>query len=134
MSFGRAAVVVVGVVLLLVLYNSAVWQTATGAPLQTAVAPAAPAAPAAPPVVPAAVPAQAPSAVGDPAGAQRIALDRVGGGTVTKTELDSEDGRGVWEIDVVKGATRHEVKIDDVTGTVLSTEIEDGPGHRDCDD
>jgi signal transduction histidine kinase len=126
MSFARAAAVVVGVVLFLVLYNGGVGQTATRAPLQATTGPVTSDAPVA------TVPVAAPAA-GDPARARRIALDRLGGGTVTKTELDSDDGRSIWKIDVVKGTTRHEVKIDDATGTVLETEIEDGPEHPDSD-
>ncbi len=48
--------------------------------------------------------------------AQRL----VPGGKVTKTELDHEHGRAVWEVDLTKGGRHYEVKVDAGTGKILS--------------
>lgn len=56
--------------------------------------------------------------------ARRMAQKLVPGGKVTKTELDHEHGRAVWEVDLTKGGRDYEVKIDRATGKVLSIHSE----------
>jgi uncharacterized membrane protein YkoI len=58
--------------------------------------------------------------------AGRTAVDRLGGGTVTKVEREVEHGRQVWEIAVRRGAATTKVHVDTVTGAV--TRIDDRGG------
>jgi uncharacterized membrane protein YkoI len=51
--------------------------------------------------------------------AGEIALAAAGGGTVTTIERETEHGRAVYRIRVVHGATRHDLKVDQVTGAVV---------------
>ena len=52
--------------------------------------------------------------------AQRL----VPGGKVTKTELDHEHGRAVWEVDLTRGGRHYEVRIDQASRKVLSIHSE----------
>lgn len=56
--------------------------------------------------------------------ARQLAQKLVPGGKVTKTELDREHGRAVWEVDLTKGGRDYEVKIGRATGKVLSIHSE----------
>lgn len=66
--------------------------------------------------------------------AERTALGKVPGGRVGEAELDTENGKPVWEIDV-DGTDRveHEFTIDALDGTILKSES-DTPGADDADD
>ena len=56
--------------------------------------------------------------------AQRIALDRVGGGYLTKTELDYDDDDGIkkYEIEIKNGNKEYEIKINADTGEIIKYE------------
>ncbi|QQO08803.1 PepSY domain-containing protein [Breznakiella homolactica] len=58
------------------------------------------------------------------ANAEAIALERAGGGRITRSKLDREDGILVYEINISDGDTRYELDIDAVTGDVVSYEME----------
>ena len=60
------------------------------------------------------------------ADAERIALDKVPGGTIKEGELEKEKGKLIWSFDVAVAGTKDitEVHVDAITGTVLSTEKE----------
>ncbi|MEO3810282.1 PepSY domain-containing protein [Sphaerisporangium sp. B11E5] len=88
-----------------------------------------------------------PSATGSPAAApkvsreqaERAALAKVPGGRVTSAELETEDGRQLWDVEVdATDGTEHEFDIDAATGAVASEEVDDddhsGPGGDDDDD
>jgi hypothetical protein len=62
--------------------------------------------------------AAAPMSIGS-AQATAIAVDRVGGGQVTKVERELEHGRVGWKVDVLCGGVRYEVRVDAATGTVV---------------
>lgn len=61
--------------------------------------------------------------------AEKTALDKVPGAKVTSTELESEDGTQVWEVDLTgTDGVEHEVEVDAAQGTVLKTETDSGKG------
>lgn len=61
--------------------------------------------------------------------AQKIALEKTGGGTVVKIERDYEDyGRIEIEIDIVKPDRHYEITLDGHTGAILEYE-EKTPRH-----
>ncbi|GGL05578.1 hypothetical protein Sme01_56650 [Sphaerisporangium melleum] len=71
--------------------------------------------------------------------AERTALGKVSGGRVTSTELETEHGRQVWDVEVdASDGTEHEFDIDATTGAVASHEVDDddhsGTGGADRDD
>lgn len=88
-------------------------------------------------------PGNAPQPVVDRAAAERIALERVGGGQVTEVEFDRDDDdrddaderddRDHWEIEVRNGAADHDVDVDAATGEILDYEI-DNDDRDDRDD
>ncbi|GII52560.1 hypothetical protein Pth03_09490 [Planotetraspora thailandica] len=53
-----------------------------------------------------------------------IARKRVPGARVTEAELEREDGRLQWEVELVKGPYEHEVEISPSTGEILTYERE----------
>ena len=58
--------------------------------------------------------------------AERIALDRVPGGTITEIEIDRHNGRKVFEVDVrASDGREHELVIDASDGRVLSEDIDE---------
>lgn len=59
-----------------------------------------------------------------PAKAKQIALKRTGGGTVINCKLDRNDGKLVYEIEVVSGKTQYELEIDASTGGIIDFEQE----------
>jgi uncharacterized membrane protein YkoI len=63
--------------------------------------------------------------------ARQIAQHRVPGATVTKTELDHEHGRAVWEIDLTKQHREYDVHIDAATGKLISVHHDTGTGGHD---
>ncbi|MFF3173643.1 PepSY domain-containing protein [Streptomyces sp. NPDC057900] len=65
--------------------------------------------------------------VGDAAGAAVRAVP----GTVTEAELDEEDGRLVWELDVYgSDRARHDVTVDPDSGKVIGKHVEHDDGDR----
>ncbi|MCL1880418.1 MAG: PepSY domain-containing protein [Actinomycetia bacterium] len=59
------------------------------------------------------------------ASAKNVALKAVGGGSVTRTELERDDGRWEYEITVKHNYRYHELVIDAKTGKVLDYDIDD---------
>lgn len=59
--------------------------------------------------------------------ARSIALAKAPGASITKFELDNDDGKTVYEIELRKGAYEYEIKIDAKTGNILEfeTDIDD---------
>jgi uncharacterized membrane protein YkoI len=53
--------------------------------------------------------------------AQKIALDRVPGGTIKEAELEKEKGKLIWSFDIATPGTRDitEVNVDALTGAVV---------------
>ncbi|MBP2365554.1 PepSY domain-containing protein [Pseudonocardia parietis] len=91
-------------------------------------------------------PGNAPQPAVDRAAAERIALERAGGGRVTEVEfdradddrddaaeLDDRDDRDHWEVEVRNGAADHDVDVDAATGEILDYEI-DNDDRDDNDD
>ncbi|GAA2303477.1 hypothetical protein GCM10010149_61240 [Nonomuraea roseoviolacea subsp. roseoviolacea] len=78
-----------------------------------------------------AAPAAAPKVLAEQA--LKIAEKEVPGGWVAHLSLDREnDGKDVWDVDVVKGDTRSDLDIDATTGKVLSNKVDDD--HQDDND
>lgn len=61
----------------------------------------------------------------DVAKAKEIALQRVPGASVIRATLDFDDGREVYEVDLVKGYTEYELKIDANTGEILEMDMDE---------
>ncbi len=57
--------------------------------------------------------------------AKEIALQRAPGATITKCELDTDDGLRIYELDLKSGFTKYECEIDASTGDVLKWEVDD---------
>jgi hypothetical protein len=53
------------------------------------------------------------------ADAEAIALRAAGGGRVTKVERETEHGRPVYDVEVWRGSTEHDIDVDRTTGAVL---------------
>lgn len=66
--------------------------------------------------------------------AEAIAILAVGGGRVEKIELELEDGGLQWHVDVLKGSTEFDVRIDAATGAVVRLRTDDGNVELDADD
>ena len=56
--------------------------------------------------------------------AKEIALAEVPGGTVFKCQLDRDDGRLVYEVEVYSGTTEYDFEIDAQTGSILSRDVD----------
>ena len=71
----------------------------------------------------------------DRAAAERIAIERVGGGRITdRTELDDDDRRQVWEVEVTNGTIDHDLDVDAATGEIVEHDIDDLRNGDDADD
>lgn len=66
--------------------------------------------------------------------AASIAVKHVGGGTVTDNDLERENGRYVYEIDIRTASGEADVKVDADTGKVLSSDIDHDDDDNDDDD
>ncbi len=55
--------------------------------------------------------------------AQKIALDRSGGGVIHEYKLERDDGRLIHEIDIRKDGRRYEMEIDDATGEIVEYSV-----------
>lgn len=47
------------------------------------------------------------------------------GGQAVRAELDGESGKPVYDIELVRGNTVHEVRLDAVSGAVLSSKVDE---------
>ncbi len=56
--------------------------------------------------------------------AERIALEKVGGGSVVRSKFDVDDGVWIFDISIVYGDKQHEVDVDAMTGAIVSYEFE----------
>jgi beta-lactamase regulating signal transducer with metallopeptidase domain len=63
--------------------------------------------------------------------AREIALAKVGGGAVIECDRDYENGRPVYEIEIVYGNTKHEMDIDAITGAISGYSTEKDSSHND---
>lgn len=79
------------------------------------------------------VPASADTQISQ-AQAEAIAILAVGGGQVEKTELEFEDEGLQWQVDVIKGGTEFDVRIDATTGAVVRLRTDDGNVNLNADD
>lgn len=66
--------------------------------------------------------------------AASTAVKHVGGGKVTDNDLDEEDGRYVYEIDIRTATGEADVTVDAQTGKVLSSDIDSDDDDNDTDD
>ncbi|WP_052131640.1 PepSY domain-containing protein [Planococcus sp. CAU13] len=57
--------------------------------------------------------------------AKDIALRESGGGTIVEFELDNDDGRQYYEIEIVNGQTEYELEIDAAYGSITEFELDD---------
>ena len=62
--------------------------------------------------------------------ASQIALGEAGGGTVVKVKFEVDDGIPTYEIDIINGDLKYEIKIHAKTGKVLETEQEPISGNQ----
>jgi uncharacterized membrane protein YkoI len=62
--------------------------------------------------------------------AKSIALDRVGGGTITEFESDDDE----YEIEIIKDGREYEIEIHAYTEAILEYEVEDDQDYYDDDD
>lgn len=92
-------------------------------------------------------PAGAAAPAVDRAAAERIALERAGGGQVTEVEFDradddrddaddrdDRDDRDHWEIEVSNGGTEHDIDVDAATGEILDHDVDGDDSTDDRDD
>ncbi|HET6532708.1 MAG TPA: PepSY domain-containing protein [Actinoplanes sp.] len=56
--------------------------------------------------------------------AKAIAVGAAGGGRVTKIERETEHGRAVWDVEVIRGGVEHDIDVDRRTGAVLRHRID----------
>ncbi|NGM16158.1 hypothetical protein ENC19_27775 [Verrucosispora sp. CWR15] len=76
-----------------------------------------------------------PATEGDAVSRERageIALAQAGGGRITETDRDEENGRAIWEVEIVNGGTEHEIDVDRQSGEIVKAEQE--PADEDEDD
>ncbi|RKN47941.1 PepSY domain-containing protein [Micromonospora endolithica] len=66
--------------------------------------------------------------------AGEIALARAGGGRIVEIEAEDEDGRSVWDVEIVAGQTEHEIEVDRENGAVVKAEQEPVDDDDDKDD
>jgi len=57
--------------------------------------------------------------------AESIAVQAVGGGRVTKVELEWEHGQLVWGVEVLNGSTEFDIDVDSSTGQVVRIKQDD---------
>ena len=57
--------------------------------------------------------------------AERLAVLEVGGGTVLRSELESDDGTSYWEVHIERGAVRYEVDVARTKGEILEIDVAD---------
>jgi len=57
--------------------------------------------------------------------ARRIALSLTGGGTIASIELDHDDDKAEYEIEIINDGKAYDIEIDGYSGKVLDFEVED---------
>lgn len=67
--------------------------------------------------------AEAPAIPADKA--KEIALKETDGGTITDFELDSDDGRSYYEIEIAKGNMEYELEINAADGSIIEFKMDD---------
>ncbi|SNT61317.1 Peptidase propeptide and YPEB domain-containing protein [Asanoa hainanensis] len=60
--------------------------------------------------------------------ARRIALAKVGGGTVTEIESEFEHGFATWKVEIVRAGVEHDVYVDRATGEIVKLDSDDDKG------
>lgn len=60
--------------------------------------------------------------------AKAIAIRAAGGGYVRKVEKETEQGRAVWDVDVIAGGVEHDIDVDRATGAVLQNRVRSSGG------
>ncbi|MFH8468381.1 PepSY domain-containing protein [Streptomyces sp. NPDC017991] len=80
-----------------------------------------------------ATPAHPSSSVGSRR-AEQIALSHVGGGTITEVEAETEHGRAVWSVKILKNGSRYEVHVDRGSGEITRSRTKSGDDHGDTED
>ena len=70
-----------------------------------------------------------PTLIGD-ARAKEIALGKTGGGTIVDFELDWDDGRPEYEIEIKKDGYEYELEIDGYTGKILEFEQDEDDDYK----
>ncbi|GHH33684.1 hypothetical protein GCM10018775_05170 [Streptomyces umbrinus] len=63
--------------------------------------------------------------------AGQIARSHVGGGTITEVEAETEHGRAVWSVKIVKNGSRYEVHVDRSSGEVTRSRAKADDDRRD---
>ena len=63
--------------------------------------------------------------------AEKTALEKAPDGKIESADLEEEDGKLIWSVDISRPGTKNitEVAVDAITGKVISTEIET-PGQQ----
>lgn len=57
--------------------------------------------------------------------AKEIALKETGGGTITDFELDSDDGRSYYEVEIVDGNIEYDLELNAADGSIIEFEMDD---------
>ncbi|MGC5562314.1 PepSY domain-containing protein [Streptomyces sp. FR-108] len=87
---------------------------------------------------PSGVPTTAPTATapaGSSVGSRRageIALSHVGGGTLTEIEAETEHGRAVWSVKILRNGSRYEVHVDRGSGEITRSRSKSDDDHGDA--
>ncbi|MFF3705165.1 PepSY domain-containing protein [Streptomyces phaeochromogenes] len=63
--------------------------------------------------------------------AGQLALSHVGGGTITEVEAETEHGRAVWSVKIVKNGGRYEVHVDRSSGDITRSRAKADDDRRD---
>ena len=54
-------------------------------------------------------------------------------GTVTEIELENENGKMVYSVEITEGKTETDVKVDAISGQILKVEVEDELGRKELE-
>ncbi|MBQ0854939.1 PepSY domain-containing protein [Streptomyces sp. NPDC057621] len=66
--------------------------------------------------------------------AGEIALSHVGGGTISEVEAETEHGRSVWSVKILKNGSRYEVHVDRGSGEITRSRTKSDDDHGGSDD
>ncbi|MFE7068792.1 PepSY domain-containing protein [Streptomyces sp. NPDC057620] len=66
--------------------------------------------------------------------AGEIALSHVGGGTISEVEGETEHGRSVWSVKILKNGSRYEVHVDRGSGEITRSRTKSDDDHGGSDD
>jgi uncharacterized membrane protein YkoI len=64
--------------------------------------------------------------------AGEIALSHVGGGTLTEIEAETEHGRAVWSVKILRNGSRYEVHVDRGSGEITRSRTKSDDDHGDA--